>query len=181
MSVRRIPQRIKTTLLILLHQPSFNDIQSQIKIPYSVVPRELSIASGFSARYHKHYYLPVSIPEDIAVIHFVEVLQTQRSKLAFHERILCRWEDGKATPSTATFLLQLTTPFYSHSQRSSTLILALHPRFLLRLRTLPNPNHECVIEADNGSPFGESARLAGAIIPKGFGRQRLFFPIHKSR
>ena len=122
--------------------------QSQIQILYSVAYRVPLTVSGFSARSHSHYYLPVSIPKDTAVIHSVEVPRIQLSKLVFHGRISCRWEDGKATPLTAIFLLQLPTPSYSPCRESSILILGLHPRF--SHHTLPHHHlHESVIEADN--------------------------------
>jgi hypothetical protein len=154
-----------------LYNFSFKSTQSQTQIHYSVACKVLSTASGFSARYHRHYYSLVLIPKDIAVIHFAGELQIQPSKLVFHERISCRWEDGKATQLTVIFLLQPTTPFYSHSQNSSTL-LALHPRF--HHHTLPHPNHECDIEADNGVSLRRECQASWSDHSERFGCQRLF-------
>jgi hypothetical protein len=92
---------------------------------------------------------------------------------------------GKATPLTAIFLLEPTTPFYSHSQKSSTLILALHPRFLHRTLPHQHPNHECVIESDDWvslrrecqaswSDHSERFWLPEAVFPYTFGELQLF-------
>jgi hypothetical protein len=155
----------------------FKGTQNRMQIHYSVAHKGPLTASGFSAGYHRHYYLLALILRDTAVIHFVRGQQTQRLRLVFPVRTSCRWEDGKATQSTAIFPLQLTTPFYFHSQKSSTLILALHPRF--PRHTLPfHPTHECAIEANDGVSLRREYQASWSDHSNGFGCQRLFSHTH---
>ena len=170
------PSHLTQPARSLLCNFSFNGTQSQIQIHYFVAHMVPLIASGFSARPHKHCYLPASIPKDTAVIHFVVALQIQHSKREFQGRTSCKWEDGKATQLIDIFLFHQPIPNCSHSQNSSTLILGPHPRFLHHTPLYPHPIYECAIESDNGVSLRREYQASWSDHSDRFGCQRLFSP-----
>jgi len=127
-----------------------------------------SIVHGCCANSHRCCYFRALIQRVLRVTHSVAALQIQRSKQVYHEQTSKRWGGGKATLLIDTFQPLLTTLYYSPSRPGSTPNLArqaLHPTLFLHDRHTAN--------LDDGSPFGESARLASSP----FGGLQAVFPI----
>jgi hypothetical protein len=123
----------------------------------SAVHSARSIVHGRSANSHKHYYFQGSIRPVSQVTHSVVEQQIQRSKQAYHGQTSRRWDGGKVILSIDTFQPRLTPPYYSPSPNSFTLYLARHASHPSLF-----PHDQRVTNLDDGSPFGESARLASS-------------------
>jgi len=123
--------------------------------PCSVVHLARLIAHGHSANSHKHCYSQASTRRVSQVTHSVVAPQIRHSKQAYHAQTSRSWDGGKVILSIDTSQPRLTPPYYSPSPNSSTLYLARHawhPSLF--------PHDRRVANLDDGSPFGESARLA---------------------
>jgi len=127
----------------------------------SAVHSARSIVHGCFANSHKHCYFQGSIRPVSQVTHSVVEQQIRRSKQAYHGRTSRRWDDGKVILSIDTFQPRRTPPYYSPSPNSFTLYLARqasHPSLFPQDRLFPHDRR--VANRDDGSPFGESARLS---------------------